>query len=254
MGSYADDRPKCLTEFGGMTLIGRQLSVLRKAGLDDIVIATGYRHEMLALPGTRQVFNPDWQSTNMVETLFCAEAEFGDDVIVSYGDIVYEPRVVRALLDSPHDISVIVDKNWRAYWENRSADPLSDAESLSMEADGRITDIGSPAASLDDIQAQYIGLTRYRGEGIKAIKDAHANWRTAIRPWMEKRPAAKAYITDLLTEIILLGGEVRAVPIDGGWLEFDTVSDYESGLEMLENGTISRFFDPESARGPGVNG
>ena len=98
--------PKCLTVLGDMTLIERQLSVLRGAGIDDIVIATGYRGDMLALEGTRSVHNPDWPTTNMVETLFRAADQFGDDLVVAYADIVYEPRVLAALLASPHDVSV----------------------------------------------------------------------------------------------------------------------------------------------------
>lgn len=71
---YTEDRPKCLTELGGMSLIGRQVATLRSGGVDDIVIAAGYKAEMLELPGTRMALNPNWESTNMVETLFCAEA------------------------------------------------------------------------------------------------------------------------------------------------------------------------------------
>ena len=98
--AYTERAPKCLAELGGMTLIGRQLATLRGAGITDIVIATGYRGEMLELPGTRRVHNPLWETTNMVETLFRAEAEFGDDVVVSYGDIadeLGEPGAARAV-------------------------------------------------------------------------------------------------------------------------------------------------------------
>ncbi len=111
---YTEDCPKCLTELAGMSLIGRQVATLRAAGIEDILIATGYKAEMLALPDTRQVINPDWATTNMVETLFCAEEYFSDELIVSYGDIVYEPKVLAALLACPHDISVTVDLNWKA--------------------------------------------------------------------------------------------------------------------------------------------
>ena len=239
-----EDCPKCLTVLGGMTLIERQLSILRDAGIDDITIATGYRGEMLALEGTRRIHNPRWESTNMVETLFCAEAQFGDDLVVAYADIVYEPRVLAALLASPHDVSVAVDRDWRAYWEHRFDDPLSEAESLRIDARGRITDIGAKVSHLDDIEAQYMGLMRFKGAGVAALGAARASLDAVSRSWMSVRPVSQAYMTDLLMEMILLGGDVHAVPVAGGWLEIDTVRDFEKASAMIADGSIARFFDP----------
>ena len=241
---YTRDCPKCLTELGGQTLIDRQLATLGSAGIEDIVIATGYRGEMLNLHGTRQIPNPLWETTNMVESLFCAEAEFGRDLIVSYSDIIYEPRVLDALLNSPEKVSVIVDRNWRAYWEHRFEDPLSDAESLCMIAEACITEVGDKVTDIDQIEAQYIGLMRFKKGGVDALRAARAGLGTVSRSWMEKRPLAGAYMTDLLMEMILSGVAVHAVPVAGGWLEIDTVADYEGALAMIADGSITRFFDP----------
>ena len=217
-----------------------------RSGITDIVIVTGYRSEMMALPGTRRVHNPDWEVTNMVESLFRAESEFGDDIIVAYGDIVYEPRLLDALMGSPHPISVLVDRQWRAYWEFRFEDPLSDAESIRLDPEGRITDIGNKVKAIGDIEAQYLGLLRFRGDGVEALKKAHAGLGLVRRPWMGDRPVEKAYMTDLLMELILTGAAVHAVPIDGGWLEIDTVRDLDKAAAMIDGGGINRFFNPDA--------
>ncbi len=236
LAPYTADRPKCLTELGGMTVIERQLATLGAAGIADIVVVAGYCAEKLALPGTRRVVNDRWQTTNMVESLFAAEAEFGDDLIVSYGDIVYEPRVLEALLNSPHDVSVVVDRQWRAYWEFRFEDPLADAESLRLDGERRIIDIGQKVADIADIEAQYIGLMRFQGGGLAALRKIRAALGSVTRPWMRARPIAQAYMTDLLMEMILTGIPVHAVPVDGGWLELDTARDFDLAGEMLRNG------------------
>ena len=243
---YTDGRPKCLLELAGATLVERQLVTLRAAGIADVVIVTGYKSQMLALPGTRQVHNPAWDTTNMVESLFCANDEFGDDMIVAYGDIVYEPRVLRALLNEMADIAVVVDRNWRHYWETRFDDPLGDAESLRLDSNGNITDIGGKVSNIDDIQAQYIGLMRFRKSGISALRKAHANLGQTARPWIQNRTVSNAYMTDLIMELILTGTEVRAVQIEGGWLEMDSTADYELAQAMISDGRISAFFDPSA--------
>lgn len=243
---YTKDMPKCLTELGGMTLIERQLRTLRAGGIDDIVLVTGFEGRQLVLPGTRRIHNARWQRTNMVESLFAAESEFDDDMIVSYGDIVYEPRILDAILASPHDTSVAVDRAWRAYWARRFDDPLSDAESLRTDGYGRIVDIGAPVDGLDAIDARYMGLLRFRGNGVEALRDARAQLGSRRRAWMNHRPVEQAYMTDLLMEMILMGTPVHAVPVDGGWLEVDTVADYEKLARDFETGDIVRFFDPDA--------
>ncbi len=243
---YTSDCPKCLTELGGQTLIGRQLGVLRACGVSDIVIVGGYRAEMLRLQGTRQIINADWADTNMVESLFAAEAEFGDDLIVAYSDIVYEPRVLEALLAADADTSVVVDLDWRAYWEFRFEDPLSDAESLRFGDNGSIIDIGNKVENIDEIEAQYIGLMRFKGNGIDAIRSARRSMSANGRPWKRKRPVEKAYMTDLLMEMILCGERVASVAVRSGWLEIDTVEDYENAARGFGDGSIAEFFQPDT--------
>ncbi len=243
---YTENCPKCLTELGGMALIERQLATLQGAGITDIVIVTGYLGEMLKLPGTRRIDNPRWQTTNMVESLFAAEADFGNDLIVAYSDIIYEPRVLAALLESHHDISVITDHKWRDYWECRFEDPLSDAESLRLDDRDRITDIGQKVADISEIQSQFTGLLRFQGDGVQTLRDTKAALGNPSRPWMRERPLEQAYMTDLLMEMILNGHSVHAVPIEHGWLEIDTVKDYEDAARMIADGNISRFFNPET--------
>ena len=233
---FTEDCPKCLTELGGITLLDRQVATLRGAGVTDIVVVTGYLSERVTPGDTRQVHNDMWETTNMVESLFCAEDEFGNDVIVSYGDIVYEPRVLDTLLRSPHNISVVVDWQWRAYWERRFDDPLSDAESLRLDDAGLIVDIGGEAADIDDIQAQYIGLMRFRGAGIGALTAAKAGLGEPRRPWMDDRPVSQAYMTDLLMEMILKGEAVHAIVVEAGWLEIDTPKDYEIAAAVIGDG------------------
>jgi choline kinase len=243
---YTADCPKCLTELGGETLIDRQLKVLRTCGVKDITIVTGYRAEMLNLPGTTQVINDAWATTNMVESLFVAEDLFDDDLIVSYSDIVYEHRVLNQLLNSTAETSVIVDKGWRSYWEFRFDDPLSDAESLRMNEHGEITDIGSKVTSIDEIEAQYIGLMRFNANGIRAMKSARCSMQENDRPWKYSRPVEKAYMTDLLMEMVLTGSKLNAVPVQNGWLEIDTISDFETADTRFTDGSIVEFFDPDS--------
>ena len=240
---YTENAPKCQTVLNGKSLIDRQIDTLRGAGIDDIVLATGYLAEKLAHLDLRRIHNPDWANTNMVETLFNCDAEFGEDLLVCYSDIVYEPRVLTALLETSNELSVAVNTDWRAFWELRFENPLEDAESLRLGEDGRILDIGSPVERIEEIEGQFMGLMRFCGNGIERLRKAKKSLDHAERDWKQIRPARKAYMTDLLMELVLMGNSVFAEKVHGGWLEIDTVEDYEKIRIGFKDGSIRRFLD-----------
>lgn len=243
---YTENAPKCQTVLDGKSLIDRQIETLRGAGVDDIVIATGYLEENLAYLGLQRIHNPDWADTNMVETLFNCETEFSEDLLVCYSDIVYEPRVLAALLATRHELSVAVNTDWRAFWELRFENPLEDAESLRLGEDDRILDIGSPVERIEEIEGQFMGLMRFRGKGIERLRTAKKSLDRADRDWKKIRPARKAYMTDLLMELILTGNSIFAEKIHGGWLEIDTIEDYQKISLGFEDGSIRRYFDSDA--------
>lgn len=250
LGNMSEESPKCRVDLGGVPMIERQIATYRSAGITDITLVTGYKAELLRFDGVANAHNPDWADTNMVETLFCASQSFGGDVIVSYGDIVYETRVLDAVIGASDPISVIVDRQWRPYWEARFENPLDDAESLRLDAAGDITEIGGTAGHIDEIEGQYIGLMRFQGTGVDLLRDVGTSLDRFPRDWMTRRPVAKAYMTDLLMEMILRGHKVHAVPIDGGWLEIDTPEDYSLASALFDGERVFPWFAPHGVASP----
>ena len=64
------DRPKSMIEFGKMTLLQRQINVMRECDVNDIVVVTGYKADKIDISGVRYYKNRKFDETNMVETLF----------------------------------------------------------------------------------------------------------------------------------------------------------------------------------------
>ena len=224
---YTLDRPKCMVEVDGASLIDRQIAVLKSQGIEDIVLVGGYKYEMLQGKGSRLKVNSRFYETNMVWTLFCAENEIEGDVIVSYGDIVYSKEILQELLKSKADIAVTIDKDWEAYWRARNDDPLDDAETLKLDAKGGIVEIGQKPKSLDEIEGQYMGLIKLSSKGSIQLKGAYKNLFDNIEFSYDKS-VENAHMTDLLQFVINKKIPVQSVPIFAGWVEIDTVSDLES--------------------------
>ena len=238
---YTLDRPKCLVEVEGKSLLDRQLEVLRSESVSPIVLIGGYRAEMLKRPDAQLRLNPRFHETNMVWTLFCAEADMDETLVLGYGDIVYSRETLRALLAAEADIAVTIDLDWEQYWRARNEDPLDDAETLRMDAAGNIVEIGQKPQSLAQIEGQYMGLMKFSPRGLAILREAFA--RAKKEGSIRGKAPEKAYMTDLLQLLIDQGNALRAVKVRGGWVEVDTVGDLQSEV------TSARLRQIESSLG-----
>jgi choline kinase len=243
LGDAAAGRPKCLVELAGRPLLDRQLDVLRGCGIHDVTAVVGHRGEQIAARGVATIANPRFDSTNMVASLFCARDLLGGDadVVVAYGDIVYEPRVLHALLAAQGDVVVAVDRGWRELWEARMEDVLADAESLRVAPDGRLSELGREPASVDDIQGQYIGLTRFSAAVLSEIVRIHDGLDPVLS--YEGRDLDNMFMTAFIQILIDRGLDVRLAWIDHGWLEVDSPDDLASYGRMHDEGTLRRLYD-----------
>ena len=222
MKTLTDDRPKCLIELRGRPLLDWQLQAIRDAGIADVAIVTGYRRELLADRGLTEFHNARWAETNMVSSLACA-SEWLENApcLVSYSDIFYSADAVSALIASPARLAVAYDPDWRALWERRFGDPLLDAETFRLNADGTLAEIGDQPRTVEEVQGQYMGLLRFEPAG----------WRELARVWQELPGAARdrLHMTGALQRVIAAGREkVAAVPYFGEWGEVDSADDLQA--------------------------
>ena len=234
-----EDRPKCMIGIHGKPILRWQIETARKAGIDDIVVVRGYLGGAINIPGVTYIENPNYANTNMVETFFSAKNYFQDPLIVSYGDILYEKKVIEKLLNTNSPLSVIVDMEWRKYWSKRFSSPSDDAETLKLSADySRILEIGQRPEKPEDIQAQYIGLISFRGEGLSAAKELYEREKKAYgerkRYICKSREMPHLYMTDFIQGLINEGLNVVPVQISGEWLEIDSLKDLELAESFVD--------------------
>lgn len=236
-----DSIPKCLVEVGGKSLLSRQIEVAHSLGISDIVVVAGYRADALnGLPVT-VIENKEFQNTNMVYSLGKAEAYFDSDFIVSYGDIIYAPDVLRSAINASDGITVSVDLDWRSYWELRMPDPLSDAETLKFTADGFLTEIGQKPDNYDDIQGQYIGMVSFKGAGISVLRDYIQNLgvkKNAALKISEKKEIDNLFLTDMINSLVKSGVAIGVSTIVGSWLEIDNKPDLYLAEKLYKDGRL----------------
>ena len=114
---HTEKVPKCMVAINGKPMIDWQVEALRSAGVHDIVVVGGYKSEVLSSYLEDKVshftVNELFADTNMVYSFLLARDFFGQDLIVSYSDIVYSPEIIKKLISSQKDYSVVVDLEWK---------------------------------------------------------------------------------------------------------------------------------------------
>ena len=218
MGPLTADRPKCLTELAGKTLLSWQLSALKAAGIQNVAVVRGYAAQCLPGETYEVIDNPRWEHTNMVTSLRCAAPYLERETCaVSYADIVYHPDTLRRLIAGTGDIVLTYDRLWRLLWQDRFDDPLKDAETFRTE-NGRLIEIGARTTDPDDIQGQYMGLLKITPVGWRQIASLLNSITSSQRDQLD--------VTALLSRLIDTGIVIGTVPVDGRWCEVDSPSDH----------------------------
>lgn len=244
---YTKNLPKCMLRFKGKPLIQWQVETLRACGLKDITIVKGYMPEKIKLRGVKTYINPDFAGTNMVETLFCAEKEMTDEILVVYSDILYEKKLILNALKSKADIGVTVDNDYWAYWQSRLDHPEEDTESMVIDKTGKIIDLGDTHCKKSEAQVRYVGMIRFSKKGVKALKKVYhaqkAKYFDNPGPWLRSKSFKKAYMTCMLHALINADYRVDPIFMTHGWMEFDTVEDYEKANQWDKEGSLKRFIN-----------
>jgi choline kinase len=219
MKNLTEERPKCLVELHGKPLLERQLAALRGAGIEQIAIVTGYKRELLSNRGIVEFHNPRWAETNMVASLACAQEWLrGGPCVVSYSDIFYEASAPRLLMETDAELAITYDPNWRALWESRFEDPLSDAETFKMNDRRVLLEIGQKPTRIEDIQGQYMGLLRFTPAGWSKVE--------TLRATLDDRLRDKLDMTGMLQRLIAgHGAQILALPYSERWGEVDSAED-----------------------------
>jgi len=241
-----DDKPKCLVPFLGRSLLGRQIDTLKELGVNDIHISAGYRADQIVALGFVTSINRKFATTNMVESLFSALSfiKKKGDLIIAYGDIVYQSNNLQALLNCDDEIALIIDARWRDLWCLRFDNPLDDAETLIMNDDGYVTELGKKPESYDQIEGQYTGLLKIRSDKLEAMVAFYNKLdRFAI---YDGKDFNNMYMTSFLQLLVDSGWEAKAVLVKNGWLEIDSEEDLEKYEAMAKEGKLDRFYKVEN--------
>ena len=229
--------PKCMLDIQGSTMLDRALETFRKSNLPRSVVIGGYEAGRLSLPDQATlVMNHDYTNNNILHSLACAREQMEGEgtVLISYSDIIFRNSVVETLLaDGKADISIVVDQNWPAHYQGRMLHPLAQAEAAKFGAGRELLQTGKDLLTENhDTRSwgEFIGMMKMTPKGrdlFWGVFDDVNSQLAMDAPFQGAPEWRRAYITDLLQELVDREIDVHCSLIQGGWLEIDTTEDYD---------------------------
>tara|TARA_A100001015_G_C14908605_1_gene679453 strand:- start:49 stop:1182 length:1134 start_codon:yes stop_codon:yes gene_type:complete len=229
---HTENLPKCMLDFGGKTLLQRQLDSYKKNNISDISLIRGYKKEKINYKGIKYFENNDYKNNNILNSIFYAEKIINGNIIISYSDILFDPSVVERTLKSDHDISVVVDIDWRGYYVGRKDHPISEAENVIFNSNNEVEKIGKINTGNEEVHGEFIGMIKLSNRGTEIFKEHFHRLKKIYwnKPFQRAKIFQKAYLTDFIQELVDIGIKVHCVIIESGWKEIDTVEDYKKAL------------------------
>lgn len=221
------DRPKCLVDLHGKTLLQWQLDALLAAGVGPITVVTGYASEAVeaviashyAGRPVQVQFNPFFQVADNLGSCWIARAAFAGELLLLNGDTVFEPAVVQRLLAAPAaPIRLAIDR--KASYDDDDMKVIVDGE--------RLLRIGKQLP-VDAVDAESIGMLRFSADGARRFQAAV---ESALREPDGLRWWYLSVIDRLADE-----GLVMTCSIEGlRWAEVDFPRDLDAARAVVAEG------------------
>ena len=229
MNHFTKEKPKCMLEVGGKTILDRLIDNFLNCGISNINVVVGYKKDHFDDDRYQCFVNHDYENNNILHSLFYAEEAMNSGFLFSYSDIIYDEAVICQMLESNSDIAIAVDCNWLEYYDGRVDHPISEAELVFTEDRTTVTLIKKDA-DYKNAFGEFLGVAYFSRRGAEILKavfydllqyyseNPHQTFHTA-------KSFEKAYLTDMLQELINRGYSVDLVQIKGNWSEIDIPRD-----------------------------
>jgi choline kinase len=222
LGHLVDDRPKCLIDFNGRTLLDRQLDTLEANGVREAVVVTGFHddriEEALAKrgggPAVRTIFNPFYKVADNTGSLYMAREELAGDCLVWNGDTLVSKSLMRRVVENDRSgICVTVDRK----------DAYDEDDMKVVDDGGRLKAIGKRLS--DGVNAESIGLLAFRASGAE-------RFRQAIEAALRTSEGTTIWYLRVIHHLAQ-SSEVWTLDIQGEeWGEVDFPPDVEAAREL----------------------
>ena len=234
LGKLTEKKPKGLLEINGKSILQRQIELFKKYNIDEIIIITG-PHKEFGICDVTYVEDTNYQNHDVLGSLMAAKEFLQGDVLTCYSDILFDDIILKQILNFNGDIGIPIDLDWEKNYANRIQHPKSEADNVLVN-NKKIIEIKKNISlnNSDEKIGEFLGPVIFSENGSKIfvkkyseLKKTHnGNFHNAVS-------LSKAYLTDMIQELIDENVKVEPIFINGKWIEIDTSEDLAKAQKLF---------------------
>ncbi len=231
-GDLVKDKPKAMLRLRGKPILSWHADAFRRQGVRRIAAVRGYRKEAIDLGSVQYFDNDHYAETGELASLYAARDFLKGDLVIAYGDIVFDDFILGNLLRQDGEISVAVDGAWKLRDrddEKRDLVVTSGAYDPLGKTACRLQSVGAKV-NREDVSGEWIGLLHlkaHKTEVVVKMLDQLAK--------SEPNVMRTGDLPDLLNRLVAAGEEVTVVHSYGHWYDLDEQKDLVLASEQVSS-------------------
>jgi choline kinase len=236
LGKLTLNFPKGLIKINNNSIIGTQIDLFKNKNFNGIIIITGPNSDKFDFDDVIYINDINHMKHDVLGSLMVAKSYMNDEIITTYSDIVFDEKILNSIIEFTGDFGIAVDLNWKKKYVNRDQHPKSEADNVVIDNEN-ILKIRKNITKCEDNQVigEFLGLMKLSKNGAKIFKDKYSELENQHKGKFHSAPSLeKAYLTDMLQELINSGIKISPILVNGNWWEIDTLQDLEMAKKILK--------------------
>jgi choline kinase len=211
------DKPKCLLDIGGTTMIEYQIKCFKNIGVNKIFIVTGYHSEMIQKHLTEDVIyleNTDYASTNNLYSVWAANKIITDDFICVYGDLFFDQQILQNCVDDTNEICLVLEKKIRN-------------ETMKARLNGNYVVEVNKKIPKNLANGNFIGMAKFKKQIIPSFFNEISK--------LVNQGNYDSYYTDAIESMIKTGSKINYMSTNNlSWLDMDEKFEFEETKKIYQ--------------------
>lgn len=223
LGEYTIDLPKSLLPLNktGKTLLDYNLQILDELGIEKIIIVTGFNSEHIeehtkANDKIEIIYNPFWDSCNVLGSLYMALDQIKDDFLFLHADTLADLKIWRMLVNTKGEMILPYERKKCGEEEMK----------VVLDKNDKLLDI-TKEVSPEKSQGEFLGIAKFSKNTVNFFKHKAEE--------LFKKGSLNQYMEVVVQEAIKNESiDIRAMDIlDNKFVEVDFEEDYLKAKQLF---------------------
>jgi phosphoenolpyruvate phosphomutase len=231
------EHPKVMLPIAGKPLLRWLVDSFKNESINDITVVGGYRADAIDTAGIKLVVNERYAESGELSSLACAIGSLDSDAVISYGDLLFRSYVLRDLVESKADFSVVVDSLMTGSSNHTVRDFAYCSRGDDRGLFGKPVLLERVTSTADAERAphgRWVGLLNVSRAGLAKLKESMKTLAGESRFDALDMPA-------LLNALIAGGSKIEVLYVHGHWRGVNDLDDLRQAVDFAHaQGPLAR--------------